>query len=139
MNFVTNTLTITKGFNRRANNENTEEYRIIKKLRQDCPNLRIVFYTPKQKKSPRLTYEKMISFIGCQNDAAKLLQEFNTIRNFSKAQPSTYNYVKSWFMNKFPNYRELPKFDKHGNLVDFKTAVQAKRANNPENKPNDAA
>ena len=92
MNFVTNTLTITNGFNRRANDDNTDEYRIINKLRQDCPSLRIVFCTPKRKKTSRLTYEKMMSFIGCQRDAAKLLQEFNTVRDFSRAQPSPYNF-----------------------------------------------
>lgn len=139
MNYATNTLTITRGFNRRACDENTEEYRKINQLRGNCPNLRIVFYTPKRKRTSRLTYDKMVCYIGCFDDAAKRLQEFNAVREFSQAQPSPYTYVKSWFVREFPKYKELPQFDKSGNIIHGMAAVEPESFDKVENKSNDVA
>jgi hypothetical protein len=139
MNFVTNTMTITRGFNRRASNSNTNEYQLLMGLRRDFPNLRIVFYAPKRKRTARLTYDKMICYIGCQNDAPARLQEFNVIRETSIAQASPYNYVKSWFLREFPNYNEIPKFDENGNITSIIAAAEPKTVSKTEKQKNDAA
>ena len=83
MDFTTNTLTITKDFEQKALNPNSDEYGILLRLKADFKNLRIVKKTaPKRKKNHKagLTYDKMVKFLSCQANSAILLNEFTEVR-----------------------------------------------------------
>ena len=107
MDFTTNTLTITKDFEKKAMNVNSVEYQTLKQLKADFPSLRIVKKaSPKRKRSlARPTYDKMVKFLSCQVNSAILLKEFAEVREYSKAQENPYQFVREWFFQSFPNYQ----------------------------------
>ena len=119
INFTTNTLTITKDFEKKAMNINSVEYQILKQLRMDFPSLRIVKKaSPKRKSSlARPTYDKMVKFLSCQVNSAILLKVFAEVRELSKGQENPYQFVRGWFHQNFPNYQSIPKFDETGKLI----------------------
>lgn len=119
MDFTNNTLTITKEFEKRAMDVNSSEYNTLKQLRIDFPNLRIVKKTPVKRKQShaRPSYDKMIKYLSCQDNAVTLLQSFADVRERSKAQENPYKYVKDWFLTNFPDYQTIPMLDGHGNIV----------------------
>ena len=119
MDFTTNTLTITKDFERKAMNINSIEYQTLKQLKADFPSMRIVKkYAPKRKSSlVRPTYDKMVKFLSCQTNSSILLKEFAEVREYSKAQENPYQFVREWFFANFPNYQSIPKFDEAGKLI----------------------
>ena len=140
MDFTTNTLTITKDFEKKAMNVNSVEYQTLKQLKADFPSLRIVRkVSPKRKSSlARPTYDKMVKFLSCQANSAILLKEFAEVREYSKAQENPYQFVREWFFANFPNYQSLPKFDKEGNLI-APTAIAENRRIIPMEEPKEVA
>lgn len=119
MDFTTNTLTITKDFEKKAMNINSVEYQTLKQLKADFPSLRIVKKASHKRKSSlaRPTYDKMVKFLSCQANSAILLKAFAEVREYSKAQENPYQFVREWFFANFPNYQSIPKFDEAGNLI----------------------
>lgn len=140
MDFTTNTLTITKDFERKAMNINSIEYQTLKQLKADFPSLRIVKkVSPKRKSSlARPTYDKMVKFLSCQANSAILLKEFAEVREYSKAQENPYQFVREWFFANFPNYQSIPKFDEAGNLI-VPTAIAENRRIIPMEEPKEVA
>ena len=140
MDFTTNTLTITKDFEKKAMNVNSVEYQTLKQLKADFPSLRIVRkVSPKRKSSlARPTYDKMVKFLSCQANSAILLKEFAEVREYSKAQENPYQFVREWFFANFPNYQSLPKFDEAGNLI-VPTAIAENRRIIPMEEPKEVA
>ena len=140
MDFITNTLTITRDFEKKAMNVNSVEYQTLKQLKADFPSLRIVKKSaPKRKSSlARPTYDKMVKFLSCQSNSAILLKEFAEVREYSKAQENPYQFVREWFFANFPNYQSLPKFDEAGNLI-VPTAIAENRRIIPMEEPKEVA
>ena len=140
MDFTTNTLTITKDFDKKAMNVNSVEYQTLKQLKADFPSLRIVRKaSPKRKSSlVRPTYDKMVKFLSCQANSAILLKEFAEVREYSKAQENPYQFVREWFFANFPNYQSIPKFDEAGNLI-APTAIAENRRIIPMEEPKEVA
>lgn len=126
MDFTTNTLTITKDFEKKAMNVNSVEYQTLKQLKIDFPSLRIVRKaSPKRKSSlAHPTYDKMVKFLSCQTNSAILLKEFAEVREYSKAQENPYQFVREWFFANFPNYQSIPKFDEEGKLIMSSVAAE---------------
>lgn len=112
MDFIKCTLTITKEFERRAMDTNSEEYATLTKLRADFPNLRIVMRaTPKRKRNNlKPTYDKMVNYLSCQTNSINLLNQFIEVKERSKSQENPYKFVRDWFLSSFPDFGELPKF-----------------------------
>ena len=48
----------------------------------------------------------MIKYMSVYENAGELLSEFNTVRAQSLQATSPYNYVLSWFNERFPQHRE---------------------------------
>ena len=114
---LTNTLTISASFAKKASKVGSLEYNIILKLRHDFPNLTIQQEAKKEGKKG-LTFGQMEDFIAQHRDADELIKLFNNVRKLSRVQPMPYKYVKTWFENKFPYYSEQPTFDEDGFVVD---------------------
>ncbi len=107
IDFVTNTVTVTKKFAEAARHIGTPEFHTMMQLRE--MNLAIVTKAPAKKKSTQLTYKKMQKYISCLEDADMYQEEFKVICEESKAQPAPYHYVANWFDKTFPNYGKLPE------------------------------
>ena len=107
IDFVSNTVTVTKKFTEAASQIGTPEFHTMMQLRE--MNLTIVTKAPAKRKNTQLTYKKMQKYISCLEDAEKYQEEFKVVCEEAKAQPSAYHYVASWFDKTFPNYGKLPE------------------------------
>lgn len=119
MDFRKCALTITKEFERRAMDTNSEEYATLTKLRADFPNLRIVMKAAPKRKRNNLkpTYDKMVNYLSCQPNSTILLNQFIEVKERSKSQENPYQFVRDWFLSSFPDFRKIPKFDESGNPI----------------------
>ena len=134
VDFVMKTILVTREFQRKAQKAGNQEHIVFKELINDLPDF-TVCYTAARKRKPankRLTYEKMIDYICRQENAEEALKDFNAVRNPKDAPPSSYFHVRSWFMERFPNYGKMPAFDENGKLIAFPNTMN-------ENEPKDAA
>ena len=114
MNFATKTLTVTKAFAEEALIAGSEASKIIANCYALCPNLRIAYRTHKPSKTSNpakgMTYDRMERYISAFADGAEALAEFGIVKEISLSQSNSYKYVYDWFVNRFPNYQELPTF-----------------------------
>lgn len=105
LDFIANTMTITKAFERMANCIGSEEYKMLVQIKKDFPTMQIVRKAPAAvRPSPYmgLTYATMEQYI--EANAAELLEEFWTVREMAKITPNAYLYVRNWFLKHLPEY-----------------------------------
>ena len=124
-NHETNTLQVTKAFLKAAGNLYTPEYRIIQAYRNDHPTM-IISTGEARKGTARIAYAQMKEYITALDKSGKMLEQFETVKLLSKIQPSPYNYVKCWFAETYPNYKEALKTDADGKLYFVKLEKSGK-------------
>ena len=123
--YNTNTLYVTKAFDKKASQYNSAECNNIMSLRQMFSNLTIqIAEAPKSNKkssnketNKHLSYDLMLKYIVRMPNALVLLKEYENVRLMSKCQKSPYKYVCNWFEETFPKYDKMLTFDEKGNLV----------------------
>lgn len=113
----TNTLYVTKAFDKKASQYNSVECNTIMSLRQMFSNLTIQIAEAPKAKSKTLSYDLMLKYIVRMPNARDLLKEYENVRLMSKCQKSPYKYVCKWFEAKFPNYGKMVSFDEKGELI----------------------
>ena len=119
---ITNTVTITASFAKKASQVGSEEYEIMLKLRKDYPSLKVV----KEEKTgnAQLTYKKMEEFITMHRNKDDLLKAFKGAKTLSKFHSMPYTFVKNWFTKIFPYYENGNyELDVDGFIVAIKPQV----------------
>ena len=107
---------VTKAFEKNARIFGTEEYKLWREFKKDCPNA--VMTTKKIKKNPEkktnknLTYANMREYIGEQPNADELIKQFERELKLSKIQSNPYRAVLAWFQQTFEGYDNYKKFFK---------------------------
>ena len=126
IDFTMGTVTMTKAFSRQAEIYGSDAYSLIIKLRKDFPNMRFITRTPPKRKCPdRLTYNNMLTFIQCQNNADTFVKQFNQACEIAKGQGgNAYQNTRNWFLSTFPNYKETPCFDDNGAMINDFTRIK---------------
>ena len=131
IDFVNNTLTMSKAFEEALNNPVSEEYKLFLQLRADFPSLTIIRKTRRAPKKVRptknLTYKHMEQYMSVFQNADELLAQFKVVKECSQQQPSPYKFVLNWFKTQFPKYKELPDFGNNAPKVIDLAAFQKKR------------
>lgn len=131
IDFVNNTLTMSKAFEEALNNPASEEYKLFLQLRADFPGLTIIRKTrhASKKASPNknLTYKHMEQYMSVFQNADELLAQFKVVRECSQGQSNPYMYVLDWFKTQFPKYKELPDFGSNAPKVIDLAAFQKKQ------------
>lgn len=132
IDFVSGIIYINKSFNERANNPMSEEYKLLKEVRNDNPSFKVVYREGKERTSPykNLKYANMDKYIKVYENSDELLEMFEKVKELSKSQPNPYNFVKGWFKEQFPNYKKIPQFNKDGKLYAFPIPPKAEEAEN---------
>ena len=109
-----NTAQVSKAFEKKACIFGTEEFKLWREYKKECPNAQMVTKSikknPNQKNRRNMTYKNMEAFIKTQPNAKELMEEYETIQKRSKVQASPYQYVLSWFEAKFEGYNDLKQF-----------------------------
>ena len=116
---LTNTLTMTASFAKKASQLNTPEYKTLLQLRLDNPGMKIEKATPKasSNRPVSIPFAKMEEYIAQCRDSQKRLNAFNKVKALSKIQASPYAYVRTWFLDNYANYSDQPEFDADGFVV----------------------
>ena len=55
-----------------------------------------------------MTYAKMERYIRLYENADELLQMFDFVRELAQIQGNPFAFVYRWFVQQFPNYKEVP-------------------------------
>ena len=141
-----NTAQVTKAFEKKACIFGTEEFKLWREYKKECPKARMVTKSikknPNQKNRRNMTFENMEAYIATQPDAKALKKEFETIKQRSQIQKSPYQYVLSWFEAKFEGYNDLKQFmaekeaerkEKEAEKAAEKAAAEADETDEEEN------
>lgn len=116
---MSNTLTASAAFLKKASQLNTSEYLIVKQLRADNPGMSIIKAEKRsnENRPVNITFKKMEEFIGLCDNSEERKKEFARVKALSKIQSSPYKYVKTWFLDNYANYSEQPEFDAKGFVI----------------------
>lgn len=118
---MSNTLTISESFAKKASKVGTAEYEIMLKLRKDYPTLKIQ-KEAKEKTFKQITFKTMEDFINGHRNAIELKAQFNGIRKLAKFHTMPYLFVKNWFEETFPYFKDGNyTLDQDGFIVDSAT------------------
>lgn len=117
VNHVEGTVVMSKNFIKAAGVYGSPEYKILMGLKADLPEY--TFSKKEIKKNAakttykNLKYANMEKFIiefenitEAEKETHPMLKAFNKVKNLSDAQPAPYAYVKSWFLENYPNYKD---------------------------------
>lgn len=137
IDFVNNTLTMTKAFEEAASNPTSQEYKLLQQIRADFPGLTIIRKTRRAPKKARptknLTYANMEKYMSVFQNADELLAQFEVVKTCSLEQPSPYKFVRDWFEAQFPKYREQPDFSpKASKVIAFPASRQEQEEKNEQ-------
>jgi hypothetical protein len=129
INFVSNTITLSKAFEANAMNPSSAEFKTLSELMKAFPRMKIVqrIITRKSNKS-KLTYSDMRKYIEALPNNATHLVKFEKVKELGKAQKNPYLFVKTWFIAMFPRYNQTPVFDERGNLSLYTNPAAAEEA-----------
>ena len=116
-----NTITLNKKFATAMNEYGSTEYRIYKGLKRDFPYFATVVESGRKQKTARynkrFTYENMEKHISTYANSEELMQMFETVKTKSAPLASPYKYVCDWFKAQFPDYKEIPTFEKNNIVI----------------------
>lgn len=134
---ITNTLTMTASFAKKASQLNTPEYHTVRQLRLDNPGMKIekaIRKTPSNQPM-NATFAQMEGFIARCANSEERLDVFEKIKALSKIQASPYAYVRKWFLENYANYAEDPEFDAKGFVIaKTKSQMEAEKKAQEEDK-----
>ena len=103
VHFDTRTLVVSRSFLKKASVPVSQEYEMLAHLTKLHPD-----FTVKVKaaatRTPQFmpTYDDMLHYIHRQSDSAKLVEEFDAVRQMARMHNSAYMYVRRWFLTQFP-------------------------------------
>lgn len=110
IDFTTNTMIVNYTFNDASKVYGSPEYKLLKNVIADFPDIKIAVKSGREKKSPnknkRLTYENMLKYISVCENAEEMLDAFESTRIRSQLEASPYNFVCKWFAEQFPEYNK---------------------------------
>lgn len=117
IDFTKNTITMNYTFAKSANEYGSAEYELLTKVLADFPTMKVIVKSGRVQKTARknkgLTYKNMESHIRAYSNSDELLKMFDKVIEMSATAKSPYKYVRDWFEAQFPNYKDIPQFDKN--------------------------
>ena len=115
IDFATNTLIMNYKFHAAAQEYGTEEYKMVKLIQADFPDIAITVKAGREQKKPqarkRMTYANMKKYIEQFENSEELLRRFEIVKKTSAMVANPYKYVSDWFIAQFPNYKKAPNFE----------------------------
>lgn len=133
---TTNTLTATATFLRNAGIYNSVEYNIIKGIRADYPDVKIVKKVAKKNKTFRISLAQMVDYINLwdKQNGTSFKAKYDLVKQMSKIQANPYKYVKTWFEANFPNWQQMVIIDDN-NRIHYSEKLAAAIQPKPQDKP----
>lgn len=113
IDFVTNTITLTKVFYEATKEFGSEEHAKLQMVILDNPNMKVVVRTTRSGNRKcdykGLTYEYMRKFIRVMDrDNMVVFEEvIDHYKEFGQTGGELYQNVKDWFLENYPRHREM--------------------------------
>ena len=107
---------VTKTFAKQACVFGTEEFNQWREYKTIFPDAMMttkdIKKNPNRKTRRNMTYDNMKEYINtlAEEEAKRVLAEFDIIKKRAKIQKSPYQYVLSWFEAKFEGFNDLTQF-----------------------------
>lgn len=124
VNYMDGTITVNSSFYEQMQNPTSEEYKLVKAIRADYPEMRIVNRTHKTPSKytskstgetfncnqfKNLTYKNMETFIMGLPSAEAYMEEYLFLKNYAaEVQTNGYTIIRRWFVAQFPDFRKNP-------------------------------
>lgn len=113
IDFVNNTIIVTKKFYEEAMNIGTDEYRTLQGIKAENPNMKVSVHTTRKRTKPNaykgLTYRYMRKFISVMDsDNMKAFEEVQLLYEglYGESQ-SVFNAVREWFLDNYPDHKDM--------------------------------
>ena len=114
VDFITNTIIVTKEFAALASDPTSEEYVMLNLLREENPKMKITTRSRKKsykEKNPYkgLTYKFMRKFISVMDEEnlIELTRKQKYYESFFMEPTEVYVEVRKWFLETYPDYKRL--------------------------------
>ncbi len=105
--FETRALRVSRSFLKKASIPFSNEYRMLAALTEAHPGFHIEIKQTAYSRKPFMpTYADMLDFIHRQNDAEKLLEEFENARQIGQTHRNAYGFVRRCFLMRFPEMKQ---------------------------------
>ncbi len=113
IDFISNTIKVTKGFMELASDMNTEEYRTLQQAKNENPQMRVVYRNQgaagHKNENKGLTYKYMRRFIIFMDK--ENLPTFEAVscgyELLGYETGAIYHKVREWFLEQYPNHKQM--------------------------------
>lgn len=116
---VTRSIILTRNFVKAASIPDTDEYRLLIRLRTDNPGYEIVQRTITKKEGKRKppTYKQMKKYITCVENSDYYMARFEAMREEAASKNGSYARVLKWFRQTFPNFYVMPEYNSDNEII----------------------
>ena len=113
IDFISNTIIITKAFREAASEMNTPEYTALKQAQQDNSKMKVVLRSANtvhnRNEYKGLTYKYMRKFIRIMDKENSITfdEVIEYYEDLYYESGKVYQCVKEWFLDNYPNHKEM--------------------------------
>ena len=129
-NPMTNTLSLSESFVKKASRLGTAEYKMVLQYQKDHPDLKMVEMEkkPSEHKRDAVTYTRMEQTIKLCRDSEARMKQYERMRTWAEIQDAPFLKLKAWFLNNYANYDSMDDIDDEGFfLPKTKAEVEAEK------------
>ena len=136
VNHMTRSIILTRDFAKAASIPDTDQYRLLIRLRTDNPGYEIVqrTITKKEGKCKPPSYKQMKKYITCVENSDYYMARFEAMREEAASKNGSYARVLKWFRQTFPNFYVMPEYNSDNEIIvtpaDYPTEEITPEANN---------
>lgn len=115
-NPMTNTLSLSESFVKKASRLGTPEYKMVLQYQKDHPDLKMVEMEkkPSEHKRDAVTYTRMEQTIKRCRDSEARMKQYERMRTWAEIQDAPFLKLKAWFLNNYANYDSIDDIDDEG-------------------------
>ena len=126
-NPMTNTLSLSESFVKKASRLGTAEYKMVLQYQKDHPDLKMVEMEkkPSEHKRNAVTYTRMEQTIKLCRDSEARMKQYKQMRTWAEIQDAPFLKLKAWFLNNYANYDSMDEIDEEGFFIP-KTKAEVK-------------
>lgn len=116
LNYRKHTIEITKSFEKKASKYNSDEYRMLSKVRRENPDFRVVIVAGSKGRADTykgLTYDYMKKYMEMKEDkeGLEMLSQIRKQKDDELSFEKTQSFLKTrkWFLEKYPELKVKSK------------------------------
>ena len=119
VNHMTRSIVLTRDFAKAASIPDTDQYRLLIRLRTDNPGYNIIQRTITKKEGKRKppSYKQMKKYISCVENSDYYMARFEAVREEAASKNGSYARILKWFRQTFPNFYDMPEYNGDNEII----------------------